>query len=248
MGTRRLPSFAAIISALRKTYGKPKPPTITDPFGLILFENVAYLGSDERREAAFAALKSRIGIRPRDIAAASDAALLKITKFAGIMPEANARKLRRCADIALALSGGELRPLIRGPLADARKALKRFPGIGEPGVDRILLFARVAAALALDSNALRVVTRLGFAEEQTDYARTYQSARRALAPHAPKGYAALIEASQLLRQHGRELCKRTDPRCPLCPLTATCAFYGRMNSTASSSNGFGRPAGKSRRP
>jgi endonuclease-3 len=232
MADRRRLSFAKVIGALRKQYGKPVPPRITDPFELILLENVAYLGTDERREAAFAALKSRIGTSPQDIAAASDSALLKIAKLAGIMPEANVRKLRKCADIALSLKPGDLRSIVRGPRAEARKALKRFPGIGEPGTDKILLYARVAPALALDSNALRVVTRVGFVAEHADYARTYGSARLALAPQAPKGYAALIEASQLLRQHGRELCKRSAPLCPLCPLNSVCAYYVRMDSVA----------------
>ena len=42
-----------IVSQLAKHYGKPGAPVTTDPFELILLENIAYLVSDERREEAF---------------------------------------------------------------------------------------------------------------------------------------------------------------------------------------------------
>ena len=45
-----------VIARLAKFYGKPKPPITTDPFELILLENVAYPVSDERRAEAFALL------------------------------------------------------------------------------------------------------------------------------------------------------------------------------------------------
>ena len=47
----------------------------------------------------------------------------------------------------------------------ARRALKRFPGIADPGADKLLLFAGVTPYLALDSNGLRVLLRLGYGEE-----------------------------------------------------------------------------------
>jgi hypothetical protein len=40
-----------IIPQLSAHYGPPRRPISTDPFELILFENIAYLVSDERREA-----------------------------------------------------------------------------------------------------------------------------------------------------------------------------------------------------
>src|SRR5262249_16580530 len=43
------------LRALRTIYGKPAAPRRTDPFGLILYENVAYLASDARRDEGFAA-------------------------------------------------------------------------------------------------------------------------------------------------------------------------------------------------
>ena len=60
----------------------------------------------------------------------------------GIVPEQSVEKLRRCAEIALEEFDGELGPILRRPLAQAEKALKRFPAIGDPGAEKILLFGR----------------------------------------------------------------------------------------------------------
>jgi hypothetical protein len=44
--------------------------------------------------------------------------------------------------------------------------LKRFPGIGDPGAEKILLFIHSYPVMALDSNGTRVLCRVGFSEEQ----------------------------------------------------------------------------------
>src|SRR5262249_43064269 len=42
----RPPAFARVISSLRRLYGEPRPPAATDPFEIILLENIAYLADD----------------------------------------------------------------------------------------------------------------------------------------------------------------------------------------------------------
>jgi hypothetical protein len=41
------------LDLLEGKYGRPKPPKIKDPWNMILWENVAYMANDERREEAF---------------------------------------------------------------------------------------------------------------------------------------------------------------------------------------------------
>jgi endonuclease-3 len=121
---------------------------------MILWENVAYLAADDRRQQAFQTLKTQIGTEPTQILSASDEALLEVTRH-GIMAEQFVEKLRRCARIVLEEFDGDLRPVLQRPLPKARKALQKFPGIGEPGADKILLFTRTSPVLALESNGLR---------------------------------------------------------------------------------------------
>jgi endonuclease III len=191
---------------------------------MILWENVAYLADDARRQQAFQTLKKGIGTRPAQILAAGDEALLEVTRH-GILADQFAAKLRRCAAIVQEEFGGDLRPVLRLPLAGARKSLRKFPGIGEPGAENILLFSRAYPVLALESNGLRVLVRLGFGEEKKSYSTTYRLVQRALAEQVDTDYAWLIQAHLLLRRHGQELCRRNQPLCERCPLARNCSFH-----------------------
>ena len=65
--------------------------------------------------------------------------------------------------------------VVNRPIAEARRILKRFPGIGDPGADRILLLSGAQPVLGMDSNALRVLVRLGYAREQKNYGKQYRA-------------------------------------------------------------------------
>ena len=223
------PPLARVLRDLRNFYGPPEPPKVTDPFEQILWENVAYLADDERREEAFEMLRQSVGTKPEEILAAPRAKLLRVARH-GILPEKFAEKLRASARIALTEFGGDLRRAVKLPLPEAKKALRKFPGIGEPGTEKILLFSRSYPLLALDSNGLRVLLRLGFGKEEKSYAASYRSAQEAVRGKLPDGFDALIEARELLRRHGQELCRRTNPACEECPLNDRCLFYKSLRS------------------
>jgi endonuclease III len=218
---------------LEKLHGRPPPPPARDPWLLILWENVAYLADDARRKAAFEMLRRRVGTKPRELLAASDEALVAVAGH-GILAETFAAKLKECATIALELfpeGGGDFTPLREWPIEKQRRALARFPGIGAPGAEKILLFSGAHtdahATLPLESNGLRVLTRLGFADERKSYSATYRLVQGAIAPQLTDDVGdveELIALHQLLRRHGQELCKRTRPLCGACPLRPRCRF------------------------
>jgi len=218
--------LAQIAERLAAAHGEPQPPPARDPWRLVLWENVAYLADDLRRRAAFELLESSVGLAPSAILAASDAKLRKVASH-GILAETFAEKLRTCAKLALELapeSDGDLGLLTQQPLAKAKKALKRFPGIGDPGAEKILLFAGAHATLALESNGLRVLTRLGFAPEGEPYAATYRRVREAVAPELSDDCVELARMHELLRRHGKTICKSSKPNCEQCALVSRCAF------------------------
>jgi endonuclease-3 len=222
--------FRRVVSTLKKSYGPPAVPRDPDPFEMILRENVAYLVSDDQRERAFATLRRAAGTKPREILAAPREALYEATRLGGMHPEDRVDRLRGIAELAIQEARGDLRKLLRGPLPAARKVLRMFPSIGDPGVEKILLFTRTHASLALESNGLRVLLRLGFGEEKKGYAATYKSVQGAVGTVSPREADLLIEAHLLLRQHGKETCKR-DPLCERCPLAGGCAFFARERKT-----------------
>ena len=224
------PSFASTIKALEKFYGRPKPPSITDPFELILWENVAYLADDAKRAKAFAALKKNIGTRPQQILDASESELVNVTKLGGMVPELRAQRLRQIAEVAHWIFKDDLKSVLKKPLPQAKKDLKRFPSIGDPGAEKIPLLTRSYPVLSLESNGLRVLLRLGFAEEKKSYSASYRGVQDALKDQLASNYDSLIAAHQLLRQHGQELCKRNQPLCDTCPLKSSCSYSQRTRA------------------
>jgi endonuclease-3 len=219
------PDLKKIAARLAAHYGKPNPPITNDPFELLLLENVAYLVSDERRKEAFNLLRKHAGSRPHEILAASPEQILRATKLGGMHPDQRVNRLREIALITINEFGGDLRQALKLPQPKAKQALRKFPGIGEPSAEKILLFTRSYPVLSLDSNGLRVLVRLGFGEEKKSYTATYRSVQEAIHNQLIEDYDWLISAHMLLRQHGKELCKTNAPVCEKCPVRKSCRYF-----------------------
>jgi endonuclease III len=221
-------TLAQVVAQLSKFYGAPAPPPVTDPFEQVLWENVAYLADDEKRAAAFSALRKTVGLRPEDILKAKPEKLLAAARMGGMVPELRAQRLRQCAEIVHILLKGRLDALLDESLPKAKKTLQRFPTIGEPGAEKILMFAGKYPVLGLESNGLRVLLRLGFAEEQKSYSASYRGVKNAISDQLPHDRKSLVAAHQLLRRHGQELCKRNRPLCDECPLRDSCDYAAQF--------------------
>lgn len=220
--SKELLTLPEAVEVLREHYGPPLPLPTSDPFELVLWENVAYLAPPARRREAFELLQRTVGTAPEAILSAGREALERVTAK-GILKSTFAAKLHECASIAFDKFEGDLEAVIRAPLAGAKKALRSFPGIGEPGAEKILLFSGRQALLAPDSNGLRVLVRLGLIQEDKSYARTY-AAGRVAAQDLPAEPSVMQEAHLLLQEHGQTLCKRSAPSCEACPLARGCAY------------------------
>ena len=140
-------------------------------------------------------------------------------------PVHRAKCIQVCAALAIDEFGGDLSQVLNWEYAKAVKALRKFPSVAEPGADRILMLCGSHPVLGMESNALRVLLRLGYGAEENNYTKSYRSARDAAMAALPKKATLLAEASALLRQHGKETCKTTAPKCEECPLTSDCAWY-----------------------
>jgi endonuclease III len=218
----RLLTIRDAIRLLKKHYPAPTPPPTSDPFELILWENVAYLATPARRREAFAILKRDVGTTPIAILAASQKSLENVTER-GILKSKFAAKLRESARIVLEELKGDLESALREPQAEACRLLQLFPGIGKPGAEKILLFSGRYPLLAPESNGLRVLARLGIIREEKSYARTYVAGVEAASGfHHDVG--TMQEAHLLLHLHGQTLCSRAAPKCSDCPLEKGCAY------------------------
>jgi endonuclease III len=213
-------SLAEVVGLLKRHHGSLPVPPSSDPFELILWENIAYLASPARKREAFEKLRSSIGTSPDRILAAGERDLRAVGAF-GILKKATAAKLRTCARIAVELFAGDVKGALGEPIQSAVSRLKVFPSIGTPGAERVLLFAGRIAALSPESNGIRVLGRVGMIPQDTSYGRMY-SAARSLSLGTRRKPAWFQEAHILLQEHGRTLCRRKAPQCPECPLRKIC--------------------------
>jgi len=218
--------FRAYVERLRVLYGRPKRPIPSGPFEWIIWEHVAAVPDDELRAVAFRTLRQRIGTTPQAILRTPKPKMLELLEQGG--PNAGARlaRLREAADLMIEIGLARVRTVVRESPAEAKQLLKRFKGIGESGADRVLLFCRTQATLAPEALGLRVLQRLGFGKPGGGAAAAYRQIGEALEPELPRDYNWLIQAHQLLRRHGQEVC-RTTPRCDACPLAPDCAWFRR---------------------
>ena len=226
----RMYEFNQLIVRLKREYGEPMAPPARGPFELVMWENACYLLPDDRRLEVFEGLHHQVGLNAESIQSAPDELLLPLAMRGGMRPEVRVFRWREIARITLNQFAGDLDSILRKPYTEAKRALKQFPRIGDPGAEKILLFCGVASGLPMESNGLRVLTRLGWGRIQRNYGATYRSVRAALEPALPSSPDRLAQAYLLLREHGKQLCKDKAPLCHQCPVAGGCDYAARQMS------------------
>lgn len=223
-----MPRLNQILDRLESFHGAQAAHWPTDPYLFLVWWHCGYPPSEERCRAGFESLNSKLGVSPETLLSATSRKLAHALKAGGMVSELRATRLKEIASRVQDAFGGDLRShLQRLPLAEARAALKKFPGIGDPGADRIVLFGDIAPAAAVPSNCPHVLVRIESGREPAQYTDTYQQAQRALKTLVPNTFSALMRAYLLLQYHGRKLCKRTNPVCSLCPVADCCAYFAK---------------------
>ncbi len=228
-----MPQIADLLDALQSFYGAPAPHAPTDPYEFLVWWQCGYPPSEERCAKGWESLKQEIGVAPKHLLQASPAKLAKALKRGGMVPELRATRLKEIAERVQREFGGDLlAALSRLSAAQARKALKAFPGIGNPGADRILLFSGHSTAAAVPSSCPHVLVRVLQGPEGGNYTATYAAAQQILGA-LPAVFEARIRAYLLVDRHGHVLCKRSKPLCERCPLRSECTFaIGSRNNVA----------------
>jgi endonuclease III len=214
-----------ILRSLESFYGPQEPGWPTDPYLFLVWWHCGYPASDAACSKGWDALNREIGVQPKQLLAASPDNLASALRPGGMVPELRALRLKEIAARVKDEYAGDLLAALAGPIAQARKTLKRFPNIADPGADRILLFAGLAPVAAVPSNCPHVLVRMQRGLERQNYGVTYQEAQQAIAAEVPEKLDARARAYLLLKRHGQELCKRTKPKCAQCPVSSSCAFF-----------------------
>ena len=224
----------AILEELESFYGNQEPCWPTDPYEFLVWWHCGYPASDAACRKGWESLNRAAGIEPRQLLAAGAARLANALTPGGMVPELRAMRLLEIAARVQQEFAGDLRAGLSGPLPAVRKALQKFPNIAGPGADRILLFGGLAPVPAVPSNCPHVLVRIRQGRERENYGVTYREAQQAIARETPETFDARTRAYLLLKRHGQELCKRSNPKCGQCPVNARCAYFAGQHR--------GRPA------
>jgi endonuclease III len=235
------PKLQRVLDVLEKQYGKQVAAGPGNPYEMILFVNCGYPATDASCAKGYAALEREVGTEPDDVIRAPKAKLAKLMRLGGIVPELRAQRLKEIARLVKKEFGGNLNGALKRLLAEeksgrgagiqlAKKALKEFPVIGEPGAQKILLLAGLAPLAAVPSACTFVPQRILFGAENENYAAGYRAAQEAISAQVPESFAARERAYLLLRRHGQEICKRTKPKCEICGVSAMCRYFGRVSA------------------
>jgi len=217
--------ISELLGQLESFYGKQEPWWPTDPYFFLVWWHCGYPASDAACARGWESLNKEIGVEPKKLLAVPLTDLASALRAGGMVPELRAMRLKDIAARVEDEFGGDLRAALAGPIAQVRKALKKFPNIGDPGADRILLFAGVAPVAAVPSNCPHVVVRVQQGHTHENYGVTYSEAQQAIEAEVPEKFDARIRAYLLLKRHGQDLCKRTKPKCWQCPVSSYCAFF-----------------------
>lgn len=229
--------LAEILDRLEKHYGVQEAVGPHEPYEMILFVNCGYPATDVSCSKGYGPLKAEVGTKPDQILKAPSAKIARLTKDAGMFPELRAERLKLIARITNENFGGDLKWALEKLLKDektpaekrlkrVKSALKEYPVIGEPGADKILLFAGLAPVAAVPSAQTGVPQRILFGREDKNYGKGYRAAQEAMAAELPEKFEARQRAYLLLKKHGQEICKRTKPKCEICPISGICTYFG----------------------
>jgi endonuclease-3 len=216
--------LATIFDRLESYYGPQKPNWPIEPYQFLVWWHCGYPASDAACTKGWASLNREIGIDPDALLAAPPSKLAAALRSGGLFPETRVMRLKEIAQRVLNEFGGDLRSGLAGPMSRVRASLKRFPGISDPGADRILLFAGLAPVAAVPSNCPQVMVRIRKGRERSNYGANYGESQMLIESEIPATRDARERAYLLLKQHGQSLCKRSKPDCGRCPVRLACAF------------------------
>jgi endonuclease-3 len=141
-----------------------------------------------------------------------------------MVPEVRAQRMKQIAGRVRDEFGGDFTALRSMPISKARAVLKKFPNIADPGADRILLFGGLSPIAAVPSNTTQVLVRIRLGRERENYGRNYAVGQAIIEAETPASFEARTRAYLLVKWHGQQLCKRTNPKCGECPVRTSCSF------------------------
>ena len=224
--------LSQILNTLESFYGPQTAQWPTDAYQFLVWWHCGYPQSVERCTRGWESLNEKIGTSPKKLLEAPSSTLARALKSGGMIPELRAGRLKQIAQqVQQQFSGDLSTALKRLPLTQVRALLKKFPGIADPGADRIILFGRIAPVAAVPSSCPQVVVRIESGQPRETYNANYRDSQQIMQDQLADTFAARTRAYLLLQRHGHQVCKHSSPKCSICPIARSCTFFAGASRT-----------------
>jgi endonuclease-3 len=207
-----VPDWEKILDGLSTFYGTGdwRVPYLRDhaetPFqvliGTILSQRTKDANTDRASKALFAKYPDAATLAKAPLPAIE--ARIRGTGFYHV----KARAVRAVAREILGRFGGEV--------PRSMETLLELPSVGPKTANCVLVFGYGIPAIPVDTHVHRIANRLGAVRTETP-----EESEEALRRVLPERY--WIPINPLLVQHGQNLCRPRNPKCPECPIQAECA-------------------------
>ena len=181
--------------------------------GAILTQQVSW----NAVERAIAALKDNGLMDPKALARAPVERIASLIRPT-IYYNQKARKLKAFLEFLERRHRGDLDELFALPLTKLREELLSVHGIGEETADSIILYAAGKPSFVVDAYTRRILARLGLIAGN----EPYDEIRTLFMENLPPDVRLYNEYHALLVRHGKERCRKRDPRCDNCSLGEIC--------------------------
>ncbi|MFW5795119.1 MAG: A/G-specific adenine glycosylase [Bacillota bacterium] len=116
-----------------------------------------------------------------------------------------------------------------GEVPDERSKLKELPGVGDYTSDAILCYAFNQEAIPIDTNFLRLYTRIdGLESNYSDKSRDKDLTAKIKSYYKFDNYNRIFEFKEYnyaILDFASEVCKARKPRCNVCCLKDRCYYY-----------------------
>lgn len=182
--------------------------------GAILTQNTAWANV----EKALGNLRAAHLLTPTALHRVPVARLAQLIRPSGYF-NLKTKKLKAFTHFLFATQRGSLARLFRRDTATLREQLLGVYGIGPETADSIILYAAHQPIFVVDAYTRRVFARLGFTREDVAYAEL----QAVFMQNLPRDEKLFNEYHALIVALGKQLCRKTQPRCPACPLQNMCA-------------------------
>jgi len=177
--------------------------------GAVLVQNTSW--QNVRR--AIGTLRDSDLLEPHALYAVPEAELQELIRPVGYF-RIKAKRLRSLLKFFIERYDGSIEAMFRTSLSELREQLLGVHGIGPETADSILLYAGGLPSFVVDAYTYRIFSRHGWISFDDGYEQIQEYFQNGL----PDDAAMYNEYHALLVRLGKDYCRKTGPKCAVCPL------------------------------